>query len=183
MEDNRSAIWGGATIGLVVGLILGFFVGSYWMTVLYAVLIGAATGVASNVLAGTANVLAWTASRRRSRRRPKLDPEWKANFDRKQLQTAEEGLRQYSPADFDTNPATAAESVILVHYIEDRGWWRVAYDSLESFYAAHEERHPDIRVYASVYREAPFEDPEDADPNIPQRIAEHRGCGAVPDAP
>jgi hypothetical protein len=35
---NRSAIWGGATLGLVVGLILGFFVGSYWTTVLYAVL-------------------------------------------------------------------------------------------------------------------------------------------------
>jgi hypothetical protein len=30
---NRSAIWGGATLGLVVGLILGFFVGSYWTTV------------------------------------------------------------------------------------------------------------------------------------------------------
>jgi hypothetical protein len=51
VEKRGSAIWGGATLGLVVGLILGFFVSSYWTTVLYAVLIGAASGVAANVLA------------------------------------------------------------------------------------------------------------------------------------
>jgi hypothetical protein len=49
--DNRSPIWGGATLGLVVGLILGFFVGSYWITVLYTVLIGAAVGLATELLA------------------------------------------------------------------------------------------------------------------------------------
>lgn len=58
MKDNRSAIWGGATLALAAGLILGFFVGSsYWMTVLYAVVVGAAVGVA-------ANILAWAANRR-----------------------------------------------------------------------------------------------------------------------
>lgn len=44
VNDGRSPIWGGATLGFVVGLILGFFVGSYWMTVLYSVLIGAGVG-------------------------------------------------------------------------------------------------------------------------------------------
>jgi len=35
----------------------------------------------------------------------------------------------------------------------DRELWRTGYDSLESFYAAHEAHHPDIRVYAAVYRQ------------------------------
>jgi len=57
VERRGSAIWGGATLGLVVGLILGFFGGSYWTTVLYAVLIGAASRFAANVLALPADML------------------------------------------------------------------------------------------------------------------------------
>jgi hypothetical protein len=56
-NQGGSAIWGGATLGLIVGLVLGFFVGSYWTTLLYAVLIGAAIGLATNVLA-------WVGGRR-----------------------------------------------------------------------------------------------------------------------
>lgn len=47
---GRSAIWGGATVGLIVGLVLGFFVGSYWRTVAYAVLIGAGVSLIAQIL-------------------------------------------------------------------------------------------------------------------------------------
>ena len=50
MSKGPSAIWGGATLGLVVGLILAFFVGTYWTTVLYAVLIGAGVGLVAELL-------------------------------------------------------------------------------------------------------------------------------------
>jgi F0F1-type ATP synthase assembly protein I len=49
-EDNRSAVWGGATMGFFIGLIVGFFRDSYWQTVLYAVVIGACLGIAANLL-------------------------------------------------------------------------------------------------------------------------------------
>jgi hypothetical protein len=49
-EDNRSAVWGGATLGLLIGLVVGFFRESYWATVLYAVGIGAGLGVVANLL-------------------------------------------------------------------------------------------------------------------------------------
>jgi hypothetical protein len=52
------------------------------------------------------------------------------------------------------------------------------YDSLDSFYAAHEARHPDIRSYATVRRGIPMGDPEGPLPGIggviAQRIALHR---------
>jgi hypothetical protein len=134
--DARSAIWGGVTLGLVVGLILGFYVGTYWTTVLYAVLIGAAAGVAANALAG----LAWLGSRRQRRLHEgyeavPLTPKF-------QLEYTEELLRENSPADF-------------VGALEEHEWWRVGYDSLGSFYAAHEDQHPDIRVYATVLADVP----------------------------
>jgi len=50
-EDNRSAIWGGATGGLLIGFVVGFFRENYWQTVLYVVMIGAALGVGSEVFA------------------------------------------------------------------------------------------------------------------------------------
>ncbi len=49
-EDNRSAIWGGATAGLIIGLVLGFFVGNYWNTVIKSVIVGIIFGVAANLL-------------------------------------------------------------------------------------------------------------------------------------
>jgi hypothetical protein len=43
----------------------------------------------------------------------------------------------------------------MVYMVEDGENWRAGYDSLEAFYVAHEERHPDIRTYAA---QAPHHD-------------------------
>jgi hypothetical protein len=171
MRDGPSPIWGGATLGLFVGLILGFFVGTYWTTVVYAVLIGAAVGAASNVLGWMGDRMGERASASARAFSPELRED---SFRLGALKIAEEGLRGYNAADFDTDPVAAANCVGLVHHVVEEEDWRGAYDSLESFYAAHEAQHPDIRVYATVYREAPFEELDDADPGIPQRIAQHR---------
>ena len=69
------------------------------------------------------------------------------------LQEAERVLHEHRPADFETTADGAAKSIDVVCFIEDAEWWRVGYDSLDSFYAAHEARHPDIRVYAVVRRQ------------------------------
>jgi CheY-like chemotaxis protein len=94
------------------------------------------------------------------------------------LQDAEEGLREHSPADFETTANAAAECVDAVWFVEEEEWWRVGYDSLALFYAAHEARHPDIRVYAAVRREIPMAyasmPPEGIGEVIAQRIALHR---------
>ncbi|MBI2009483.1 hypothetical protein HYS84_03725 [Candidatus Saccharibacteria bacterium] len=50
MEDKRTAIGGGASLGLLVGLIYGFFTDNYWKTVIYALLIGLAVGVVAELL-------------------------------------------------------------------------------------------------------------------------------------
>jgi hypothetical protein len=68
--------------------------------------------------------------------------------------------------------------VAVVSNLEDLEAWRAGYDSLDSFYAAYEERHPDIRLYASVWDWIEAEDPNDP-PNgtgavIVQRIRELR---------
>jgi hypothetical protein len=160
-EDARSAIWGGATLGLIVGLVLGFFVGTYWMTVLYAVLIGAASGA-------TANVLAWFGSSMQTRRRGN---EFSSDFDEFQLKSVGEVLREHSPADFDASPNAAAECVEAVGMLEERNWWRAGYDSLESFYQAHEAEHPDIRVYAAVRGEFPTLDALEPPDGIGEAIA------------
>jgi hypothetical protein len=169
MERRGSAIWGGATIGLVVGLILGFFVGTYWTTVLYAVGIGAALGV-------VANILGWLSDRARNRAatQPTVTDHWRSLL----LHQAEIVLGQSSPADFETTQNAASMCVAVVANLEDGDGWRAGYDSLESFYAAHEARHPDIRLYAAVWREIPIEDPNDP-PNgtgakIVERIAARR---------
>jgi hypothetical protein len=106
-DDGRSPIWGGATLGLFVGLILGFFVGTYWMTALYAVLIGAAVGAATNVLA-------WMGERKSASSRASSTEPREDFFRLGALQIAEEGLRHYSAADFDTDPLAAANCVGIV---------------------------------------------------------------------
>jgi len=171
VNDSRTAIWGGATIGLFVGLILGFFVGTYWMTVVYAVLIGAATGV-------VANILSWTGEKMGRRLNPIASPT-SAVASRHVLSSSEKHLREHRPADFETTPNVAAECIYLVRRVEDEESWRAGYDSLDSFYAAHEAQHPDIRVYASVSREiVPMGDPsalpDGIGTTIVQRIAAHR---------
>jgi hypothetical protein len=50
-HDNRSAVWGGGTLGLIVGLVVGFFRGDYWQTATLGVVIGATLGIAANLLA------------------------------------------------------------------------------------------------------------------------------------
>lgn len=171
LKDNRSAVWGGATLGLFVGLILGFFVGNYWMTVLYAVLVGAATGVVANLLGRLGD---------RARNRRETPPTAADHWRSLQLGIAENVLGQGSPADFETTQNAASMCISVVGNLEDGDGWRAGYDSLEAFYAAHAARHPDIRLYASVWREVvPIEDPNDP-PNgtgetIARRIAAHRG--------
>jgi CheY-like chemotaxis protein len=93
------------------------------------------------------------------------------------LQDAEGGLREHSPADFETTADAAAKCVDVVCFIEDAEWWRVGCDSLDSFYVAHEARHPDIRAYAAVRRGIamnPSMPPEGIGEVIAQRIALHR---------
>jgi CheY-like chemotaxis protein len=94
------------------------------------------------------------------------------------LQNAEEVLREHTPPDFETTADAAARCVDVVSFIEDAEWWRVGYDSLDSFYAAHEARHPDIRVYAAVRREVLMVDastpPAGIGGVIAQRIGLHR---------
>lgn len=51
MQDNRSAIWGGATLGIIIGLIVGLVSGvSVIQGLFFGALIGAAFGVAANLL-------------------------------------------------------------------------------------------------------------------------------------
>jgi len=55
--QGRSAIWGGATLGLIVGVILGCFVGKFWTTLAYAVLVGAGVGMVAEVLGRVGDAL------------------------------------------------------------------------------------------------------------------------------
>ena len=171
MNDKRSAVWGGATIGLFVGLILGFFVGTYWTTVLYAVGIGAATGV-------VANILGWLSDRARNpaATQPTVADHWRSLL----LGQAENVLGQSSPADFETTQNAASMCISVVRNLEDGDGWRAGYDSLDSFYAAHEARHPDIRLYAAVSREIPIDDPDNPPNGISATIAQ-RIAGMVPE--
>ena len=57
-EDNRSAIWGGATMGLLIGLVVGLFRESYWLTVAQAVAIGAGLGIVANLLSLIGSLIA-----------------------------------------------------------------------------------------------------------------------------
>jgi hypothetical protein len=141
-EEGPSAIWGGATLGLFVGLILGFFVGSsYWRTVLIAVAIGAASGFVANILGSVSDIFARRAAKKHQRRRME---------DESELRIAEASLDEHSAADFETDPNAGVYSMLVVDDIEYEEGWREGYDSLDAFYAAHEARHPDIRVYAAV---------------------------------
>jgi hypothetical protein len=69
------------------------------------------------------------------------------------LAHAEDLLRQHSPAHFDKPTLFAyAECSEAVRHVEVEEAWRAAYDSLDAFYAAHEERHPHIRFYVEDRR-------------------------------
>lgn len=94
------------------------------------------------------------------------------------LNQAEVVLGQSAPAGFETTQNGASMCVAVVSNLEGAEAWRAGYDSLESFYAAYEARHPDIRLYAAAWDEVQADDPNDP-PNgtgalIAQRIAAHR---------
>ena len=75
------------------------------------------------------------------------------------LADAEDILREYSPDSFDDLASFAGPKCIAaVAAVEVTEAWRAAYPSLEEFYAAHEERHPSIRVYSTVREQLLSED-------------------------
>ena len=68
----------------------------------------------------------------------------------------------------------APESIEAVRVVEDEEAWEGTYASLEDFYAAHSERHPDIRVYGVVRREIASEIALTSEGGtISERIARH----------
>lgn len=93
------------------------------------------------------------------------------------LAQAEAWLAMHHPADFDSPTSSAApESIEAVRVVEDNGFWKSKYDSLEAFYRAHQAQHPDIRHYGDVRREIANEESILTSPGgmISERIARHR---------
>jgi hypothetical protein len=75
------------------------------------------------------------------------------------LGEAERILQKHRPADFETTNDAWPECIEYVRAVEHEEAWRARYDSLDSFYAAHEARHPDIRYYTKARREIETADP------------------------
>jgi hypothetical protein len=79
------------------------------------------------------------------------------------LAEAERLLAAHSPAAFDTSIDAFPDCIEFVRRVEDEEAWRAVYPSLDAFYAAHEQRHPDIQLYARVRRDiatiSPLHDP------------------------
>jgi hypothetical protein len=94
------------------------------------------------------------------------------------LAQAEAWLAMHRPADFDSPTSFAApESIEAVRVVEDNGFWKSKYESVEAFYKAHEAQHPDIRVYGDVRREIATADPLTSPGGmISERIARHRNA-------
>ena len=49
-EQQGSAVWGGATIGLVVGVIVGAVTGAWGESIGLGIVIGGGSGIAANIL-------------------------------------------------------------------------------------------------------------------------------------
>jgi hypothetical protein len=75
------------------------------------------------------------------------------------LGEAERILSKHNPAQFDSTLDAFPECIEFVRQVEDHGAWKAGYASLESFYAAHEARHPLIRVYGEMRRRIETDDP------------------------
>jgi hypothetical protein len=79
------------------------------------------------------------------------------------LAESERLLAAHSPAVFDKSIDAFPDCIEFVRRVEDEEAWRAGYPSLEAFYAAHDPRHPDIRLYARVRRDIaslnPLKDP------------------------
>ena len=91
------------------------------------------------------------------------------------LAEAERILREHGSATSDST-LDAPETIEYVRQVEDQEAWKAGYASLEAFYATHEARHPDIRIYGPVRREmesgSVLTSPGGT---IAERIARHRG--------
>lgn len=92
---------------------------------------------------------------------------------------AERILQLHSPAEFETTVHAWPECIEYVRAVEDEEAWKAGYESLEAFYASHEARHPDIRLYAKARREIETADPLTSPGGTPaQRLARLRGADA-----
>src|SRR6266508_1642841 len=91
------------------------------------------------------------------------------------LTEAERLLRTHSPASFKSggDPFAFAECIEIVRAVEDEEAWTPAYPSLDAFYAEHEDRHPDVRLYGAARREilhADLSSPAETPAQILQRL-------------
>lgn len=91
------------------------------------------------------------------------------------LAETERKLAQHDPSTFDTSITAWPECIEFVRTVEDSGAWQAEYPTVDAFYAAHEARHPDIRLYARACREIETADPLTSPGGLPsQRLARLR---------
>ena len=69
------------------------------------------------------------------------------------LLKADDVLRTYEPAEFDSDAYAYAQCIEIVRAVEDERSWELIHPSIERFYATYEDRHPDIRLYGVACRE------------------------------
>jgi hypothetical protein len=91
------------------------------------------------------------------------------------LAETERRLAEHDPSTFDASLVAWPECIEFVRAVEDASAWQAGYPSLEAFYAAHESRHPDIRIYARARREIEAADALTSPGGLPsQRLARLR---------
>ena len=78
-------------------------------------------------------------------------------------------LGKHDPGVFDAPGSGWPECIEYVRAVEDKEAWRAIYDSLDSFYAAHEDRHPDVRLYGIARREIATADPLTTPGGLPSK--------------
>lgn len=132
---------------------------------------GADSGAASGIIN---NILSWIGDPERKKSRERVSFSLSPSTLLTILDNVEAVLREHSAAEFETTDNAAYESVYVVSSAVESADWRAGYDSLESFYVAHEDRHPDIRVYAAVAQSFPERSDPESWPSdvIVQRIAQ-----------
>ncbi len=75
------------------------------------------------------------------------------------LNEAERVLDKHDPASFDSSIDAFPECIELVRVVEEQEAWKRVYSSLEDFYAGHDDKHPDIRLYAEAARRVETDEP------------------------
>ncbi len=86
------------------------------------------------------------------------------------LAEAERILRLHSPDTFETTMDAWPECIEYVRVVDDQEAWKAGYESLDAFYAAHEARHPDIRLYGKARREIETADPLTSPGGTPTQV-------------